>query len=52
MVRWTLTPVGGGTHAHMMHDGCVFPGNRFASDAMSPGRGRGLDGIGRVTTEA
>jgi hypothetical protein len=48
MVTWTLAPVGGGTHARMVHDGCVFPGNRFAFDAMSPGRGRGPDGIGRA----
>jgi Activator of Hsp90 ATPase homolog 1-like protein len=39
-VTWTLTPVECGTHLHMVHDGFVFPGNQFAYDAMSPGRGR------------
>ncbi len=51
-VTWTLTPVEGGTHLKMVHDGFVFPGNRFAYDAMSPGWGRVLDGIARVTSEA
>jgi len=36
----------------MVHDGFVFPGNRFAYDAMSPGWGRVLDAIRRVTAEA
>jgi uncharacterized protein YndB with AHSA1/START domain len=52
VVTWTLTPVDGGTHVRMVHDGFVFPGNRFAFDAMSPGWGRVLDSIGRVTAEA
>jgi uncharacterized protein YndB with AHSA1/START domain len=51
-VTWTLTPVDGGTHLRMVHDGFVFPGNQFAYDAMSPGWGRVLDSIARVTTEA
>ena len=50
-VTWTLTPVDGGTHVRMVHDGFVFPGNRFAFDAMSPGWGRILDTIARVTAE-
>jgi uncharacterized protein YndB with AHSA1/START domain len=52
VVTWTLTPVDGGTHVHMVHDGFVFPGNRFAYDAMSPGWGRVMDSIARVTSEA
>ncbi|MBR0754611.1 SRPBCC domain-containing protein [Bradyrhizobium jicamae] len=51
-VTWTLTPVDGGTHLRMVHDGFVFPGNRFAFDAMSPGWGKIMDAIGRVTAEA
>jgi uncharacterized protein YndB with AHSA1/START domain len=50
-VTWTLTPVEGGTHLRMVHDGFVFPGNQFAYDAMSPGWGRVLDGVARVTAE-
>ena len=52
VVTWTLTAVDGGTHVRMVHDGFIFPGNRFAYDAMSPGWGRILDAIGRVTAEA
>ncbi|HTO61363.1 MAG TPA: SRPBCC domain-containing protein, partial [Bradyrhizobium sp.] len=52
VVTWTLTAVDGCTHVRMVHDGFVFPGNRFAYDAMSPGWGRVLDAIGRVTAEA
>jgi uncharacterized protein YndB with AHSA1/START domain len=52
VVTWTLTPSGEGTHVRMVHDGFVFPRNRFAYDAMSPGWGRILDSIGRVTAEA
>ena len=48
-VTWTLTPVEGGTHLKMVHDGFVFPGNRFAFEAMSPGWGRALDRIGELT---
>jgi uncharacterized protein YndB with AHSA1/START domain len=51
-VTWTLTRVDGGTHVRMVHDGFVFPGNKFAFDAMSPGWGRVMDGIARVTAEA
>lgn len=51
-VTWTLTPVEGGTHIKMVHDGFIFPGNRFAYEAMSPGWGRVMDGIARVTSEA
>ena len=42
----------GGTHLRMVHDGFVFPGNQSAYDAMSPGWGRVLDGVGRVTAES
>ncbi|WP_050631846.1 SRPBCC family protein [Bradyrhizobium viridifuturi] len=52
VVTWTLTPVEGGTHVRMVHDGFVFPGNRFAFDMMSPGWGKIVDAIGRVTAEA
>ena len=52
VVTWTLTPVEGGTHLRMVHDGFVFPGNRFAFDAMSPGWGKVLDSIARATAEA
>ncbi|MBR0799534.1 SRPBCC domain-containing protein [Bradyrhizobium jicamae] len=51
MVTWTLTPVEGGTHLRFVHDGFVFPGNRFAFDAMGPGWGRAHDSIARVTAE-
>ncbi len=51
VVTWTLTPVEGGTLVRMVHDGFVFPGNRFAFDMMSPGWGRIVDAIGRVTAE-
>jgi uncharacterized protein YndB with AHSA1/START domain len=50
-VTWTLTPVEGGTHLKMVHDGFEFPGNRFAFDAMSPGWGPALDRIGELTAE-
>ena len=50
-VTWTLTAVDGGTHLKMVHDGFVFPGNKFAFDAMSPGWGKVMDGIARVTAE-
>jgi uncharacterized protein YndB with AHSA1/START domain len=50
-VTWTLTPVTGGTHLKMVHDGFVLPQNQSAYDAMSPGWGKVLDGIARVTGE-
>jgi uncharacterized protein YndB with AHSA1/START domain len=50
-VTWTLTPVEGGTHVKMVHDGFIFPGNRFAYEAMSPGWGGAMDAITRVTSE-
>ena len=50
-VTWTLTPVEGGTHVKMVHDGFVLPGNQLAFDAMSPGWGRVMDGVARVTAE-
>jgi uncharacterized protein YndB with AHSA1/START domain len=51
VVTWTLTPVSGGTHLRMVHAGFRSPGNDFAFDAMSPGWGRVLQGIGRVADE-
>ena len=51
-VTWTLTPVDGGTHVRMVHDGFVLPDNSNAFEAMSPGWGRVLDGIARVIAEA
>ncbi len=50
-MTWTLTPVEGGTHLKMVHDGFVLPQNQSAYDAMSPGWGKVLDGIARVTAE-
>ena len=52
VVTWTLTPVEGGTQVRMVHDGFVFPGNRYAFDMMSPGWGKIVDAIGRVAAEA
>ena len=52
VVTWTLTPVEGGTQVRMVHDGFVFPGNRYAFDLMSPGWGKIVDAIGRVAAEA
>jgi uncharacterized protein YndB with AHSA1/START domain len=48
VVTWTLTPVEGGTHVRMAHDGFT-PQNDSAYDAMSPGWGRVLQSIERVT---
>ena len=50
-MTWTLTKVDGGTHLKLVHDGFIFPGNKFAFDAMSPGWGRLMDSIARVTAE-
>ena len=52
VVTWTLTTVEGGTQVRMVHDGFVFPGNRYAFDMMSPGWGKIVDAIGRVAAEA
>jgi len=51
VVTWTLTPVAGGTRLRLVHAGFRSPGNDFAFDAMSPGWGRVLQGIGRVAAE-
>lgn len=51
-VSWILTAVEGGTRVKMVHDGFVFPGNRFAYDAMGSGWGRIMETIARVTSEA
>lgn len=50
-VTWTLTPVDGGTHLRMEHDGFAFPGNKIAFDMMSPGWGNVMDAIGRETAQ-
>jgi len=50
-VTWTLTKVEGGTHLKMVHDGFVFPGNRFAFDAMSSGWSRIMERIAELTGE-
>jgi uncharacterized protein YndB with AHSA1/START domain len=51
-VTWTLTAVVGGTRIRMVHDGFIFPHNRFAFDTMSSGWDRILDTFARVTAEA
>ena len=51
-LTWTLTPVDGGTHLLMVHEGFVFPGNRIAFDAMSSGWGRIMERIAELTAEA
>jgi len=51
-VTWTLTPVAGGTHLKMVHDGFELPRHQAAYDAMSPGWGKVMDSIARVTAEA
>jgi uncharacterized protein YndB with AHSA1/START domain len=51
-VTWALTPVEGGTHVRMVHDGFVLPENSIAYDAMSPGWDRVLDRIASVVAEA
>ena len=50
-LTWTLTPVEGGTHVRMVHDGFVFPGNRFAFDAMGSGWSRVMERIAELTAE-
>ena len=50
-VTWTLTPVAGGTHLKMVHDGFVLPADRFAHEAMSPGWSRIAERIGAVAAE-
>jgi hypothetical protein len=44
-------PVESGTHLRMVHDGFVFPGNRFAYDMMKPGWGKVMESIAPVTAE-
>jgi uncharacterized protein YndB with AHSA1/START domain len=51
-VTWTLTPVEGGTHVRMVHDGFVLPENSAAYDAMSSGWGRVLARIASIVAEA
>jgi uncharacterized protein YndB with AHSA1/START domain len=51
LVTWTLEPVQGGTRLRLVHAGFRSPQNDFAFDAMSPGWGRVLQGIARVTGE-
>jgi uncharacterized protein YndB with AHSA1/START domain len=50
-VTWTLTPVEGGTHLKMVHDGFVLPADRFAYEAMSPGWSRIAERIGAIVAE-
>jgi uncharacterized protein YndB with AHSA1/START domain len=50
-VSWTLTPVDGGTHVRMEHDGFVLPKDAFAHEAMRPGWGRVLERIGSLVSE-
>ncbi len=48
VVTWTLTPVDGGTHVHMKHEG-FKPENSFAYNAMSPGWSHVLERIEHMT---
>jgi uncharacterized protein YndB with AHSA1/START domain len=50
-VTWTLTPVEGGTHVRMTHDGFMLPKDGFAFDAMRPGWGRVLERIDSLIVE-
>jgi uncharacterized protein YndB with AHSA1/START domain len=50
-VTWTLTPVEGGTHVRMAHDGFMLPKDGFAYEAMRPGWNRVLDRIGSLIAE-
>ena len=50
-VTWTLTPIDGGTHLKMVHDGFKLPDDRFAYEAMSPGWSRIAERIGSVVAE-
>ncbi len=50
-VTWTLTPVAGGTHVRMEHDGFVLPKDAVAHEAMKPGWGRVLDRIAGLVSE-
>ena len=52
VVTWTLTPVDGGTHLRMVHDGFVFPGNKIAFEMMGQGWGRIGDAITRMAADA
>jgi uncharacterized protein YndB with AHSA1/START domain len=52
MVTWTLTPVEGGTRLRLVHAGFRSPENDAAFDAMSPGWGRVMQGIGQVAADA
>ena len=50
-MTWTLTPVAGGTHVRMEHDGFMLPKDGFAYEAMRPGWGRVLDRIAGLVAE-
>ncbi|MGJ5044560.1 MULTISPECIES: SRPBCC domain-containing protein [unclassified Bradyrhizobium] len=52
VVTWTLTPAEGGTHLRMVHDGFVFPGNKFQFDIMGQGWSRIGDAITRIAADA
>lgn len=51
IVTWTLTRADSGTHVRIEHSGFRLPANQSAWDGMSPGWGRVLDGIARLTDE-
>ena len=51
VVTWTLEPAAGGTRVKMVHAGFKTPDNDMAHDAMSPGWGRILEGVGRIAEE-
>lgn len=50
VVTWTLTPVAGGTHVRMEHDG-FGPGNAFAFDVMGRGWSHIFDVVAGVVNE-
>ena len=52
VVTWELAAIPGGTHLRMEHAGFRSPQNDFAYDAMKPGWGKILRGIGRVAADA
>jgi uncharacterized protein YndB with AHSA1/START domain len=51
VVTWTLTVEGEGTRLRMEHEGFRSPWNDFAYEMMSPGWGRVLQAIGRVSAK-
>jgi uncharacterized protein YndB with AHSA1/START domain len=51
VVTWTLEPAAGGTRVRMVHSGFKSPQNDPAYEAMSPGWGHILEGVGRIAGE-